>query len=546
MALVLAGAVAAFAVLIGQAFADLRTGGAARAALAQYGTTLRIDSQNDFDYVDPALSFFGHSWQLHHATCLRLVAYPDASPPLGSTLIPDAAVSLPTISPNGRKYTFRIRDGLHFSPPSNELVSAQNFKWTIERDLHPGMQSPAVAYYEDIVGAGQYMAGRASEITGIVASGKTLSITLERRKGDFLARLALPFACAVPRDAPITPEGSMLPSAGPYYLVQWDRGHGALAVRNPNYRGRRASTFDRIVWTMGISGFDQVRRVEAGQSDHALNVPASERQRLREKYGPGSPRQSYFVEPQILLWYLALNTERFAFANKTLRRAVAFALSRIDLTALHGFDGGVPTDQILPPGIPGFRDHDVFPLAGDLEKAKALAAEVGVSPENPIDVVMYSFDTSFGPPVAQYVKDRLAPVGINVEIRLFDRFSQSERMRTRGEPFDIGLDGWGADYLDPYNVLDVLLNGERIKPRGNSNISYFDNPVINGRLDAASRLNDPSRYKTYGGLDRDLSAAAPIVPYVNSNRILFFSERIGCHAFTPLTSTALNALCLRP
>jgi peptide/nickel transport system substrate-binding protein len=534
------------AVIVAVAACFFAAGADARLDAPAGGGALRIDSQPDFDYVDPALSSFSHSQQLHVATCARLVRYPDKAPPEGSTLVPDAAVSLPTISPNGRKYTFTIRDGFRFSPPSNEPVDARTFKLTFERLLNPRMQSPGSSYFTDIVGATDYYQGRASEIRGIDAKGMTLKFTLTGRHGDFLARLALTYACAVPTDAPIDPAGSMLPSAGPYYLVSWNRGQTALAVRNPNYDGERASNFDALVWQIGVTCANQILRVEADQTDYATCVPSTERSRLRETYGPGRPLpQQYFAEPAPVFWYIVLNTERAAFAKKKLRQAVAYALSRIELTARFGFDGGRATDQILPSGITGYRDDDVFPLAGDLEKAKELAAEAGVDPDHPLDVVMYTFNTSVGIAVADYVRTALQPLGIIVSIQVFDRFEQHTRIARRGEPFDVSIEGWGADYNDPFNFLDVLLNGDRIRDDNNTNVSYFDDPGFNARLDAAARLPVPARYPAYADLDRDLSAAAPIVPFINTNFFGFFTARIGCQEFTPLHGVALNALCLR-
>ncbi len=133
-----------------------------------------------------------------------------------------------------------------------------------------------------------------------------------------------------------------------------------------------------------------------------------------------------------------------------------------------------------------------------------------------------------------------------MNIQSFDRVTQHEKIATQGEPFDISIEGWGADYNDPFNFLDMLLNGSRIRPTANLNVSYFDDPTFNVRLDAASPLTRPARLATYADLDRDLSAVAPIVPYVNTNARAFFSDRVGCHVFPGgLSGTALNALCLR-
>jgi ABC-type transport system substrate-binding protein len=510
---------------------------------------LKIDSPFDFDSVDPALSFLSHSVQLQSLTCARLVTYPDASAPGGSELVPDAAASMPHVSSRGRKYTFRIRPGLAFSPPSTETVTAATFKATIERALNPAMQSPASLFLDDLVGLAEFRAGTATGISGIAAKGDELTITIERPRGDFLARLAKSQFCAVPVGTPVDPAGAPpLPSAGPYYLASWDRGVGAVALRNRNYRGRRSSTFDRIEWTV-VSLVNTRARIEAGIADTGVILPF-EAAELRALYGPGSPaaaagRQRYFTFPLPVFWHLALNTER-AFRDTRLRRAVGYALDRRHMASLHGFDAGEATDQYLTSGVPGYVDHDLFPLAGDLATARALAAAAGVTPATPIAVRFYTFTGSFGPAVAAYMADALAPLGIEVEVLALSRAVQDERMATRGEPFDIGLTGWAADYLDPFNVLDVLLNGSRLQPTGNRNQSYFDDRAFNERLDEAARLEGADRYAAYSGLDRDLASAAPLVSYIQTWSRQFFSDRIGCHAFQPASSSVpLNVLCVR-
>ena len=66
-----------------------------------------------------------------------LLNYPDAAGPPGTVLRPEVAAAMPDISPDGRTYTFRIRPGFRFSPPSGQAVTAETFKATIERALSP-------------------------------------------------------------------------------------------------------------------------------------------------------------------------------------------------------------------------------------------------------------------------------------------------------------------------------------------------------------------------------------------------------------------------
>ena len=97
---------------------------------------------------------------------------PDEPGPAGLRLVPDAARAAPTVSDGGRTYTFVIRPGLRFSPPSNELVTAKTFKYTIERSLSPRRAwprrlGPGQMELTDVVGAAAYMAGKAQHIAGI-------------------------------------------------------------------------------------------------------------------------------------------------------------------------------------------------------------------------------------------------------------------------------------------------------------------------------------------------------------------------------------------
>jgi len=47
----------------------------------------------------------------------------------------------------------------------------------------------------------------------------------------------------------------------------------------------------------------------------------------------------------------------------------------------------------------------------------------------------------------------LAAIGLDVEIQSFPRAIQFTKTGTRGEPFDITLEGWHIDYYDPYEFL---------------------------------------------------------------------------------------------
>ena len=83
------------------------------------GGTLNVAQSNgDFDTVDPGLAYVTNDWTLLYATQMLLVNFPEKSGQAGSELYPEAATSFPTVSKDGKTYTFHIRPGLKFSDGS--------------------------------------------------------------------------------------------------------------------------------------------------------------------------------------------------------------------------------------------------------------------------------------------------------------------------------------------------------------------------------------------------------------------------------------------
>ncbi len=502
------------------------------------GGTLRVNLASDFDYVDPALAHTGSSWQLLQAACAQLVTYPDWIEQKTPQLVPEVAAALPLVSRDGRTYTFTLRGDYRFS--TGAKVTPAAFARALERALDPKLSSPASVYAQDVAGSKAMLAGTATSLTGVAAHGSTLTIRLTKPAPDFLARLAMPYFCAVPPDLPATPRGvgAPLPSAGPFYLADWTPARSALLKRNPYYRGPRTASLDEIAFTLGVPSASSLLQVQKGEADLGP-LPPTAHTELYRTHGLG---KRYFVKPGLTLIYLALNTERPLFGNARLRKAVNFALDRPELVRQYGFLGGRRTDQWLPFGMPGFRDVDAYPLKGaDVVRAQALVGNLGGT-----RAILLAGNRGSSPLAAQVVQYNLAQIGIDVEVRLLDPGVLVQRLGTRGDEWDIGIAGWSVDYADPYAFLNVLFDGRRIGPANNTNLSYLNSDGINERLAAAASLDGDARYAAYAKLDADLTRdLAPGAPYIVLNTRVFVSERVGCVTFVPLAGLSLAALCVK-
>jgi ABC-type transport system substrate-binding protein/DNA-binding SARP family transcriptional activator/streptogramin lyase len=487
------------------------------------GGVARLESLADVESIDPARTYDPLEWQLLDATCAKLVNYPDRPSPAGSELQPEVAESLPQVSPDGLTYMFRIRPGFRFS--SGEPVTAETFRFSIERALSKPIDGSGRNYLDDVVGAGAFMAGRAAHVAGLRARGSTLTVRLVTPEPDLPTRLALPFFCAVPSDMPSSDQGlRALPSAGPYFIASYTPGAGMVLERNPNYRGNRPHRLDRIVLTVGVSPQQQMADVASGRADYAMNVPRSD-------YGRTGLRFDVF--PQLDM--LALNTRRGLFTDVRLRRAVNYAIDRTALARLgdpYSQIPGKPTDQYLPPDVPGFHDVRIYPFRPDVAKAKALAGG------RTRTAVLYVCDQPPCDRIAQVVTTDLAAIGITVVVKTFDVAELSIRLTRPDEPFDLAWVGWVGDYPDPDDWLNVLLQSGQIQP--------FDDPVWTRRLARAALLSGPKRYLTYGRLDAELARdAAPWVAYANRPHVVYLSSRLGCRTYQPVYGIDLAALCVR-
>ena len=510
---------------------------------AGQGGTLNIDLFTDVDYTDPALDYLSTGWELEYATCVKLMNYPDVNGAKGAQLTPEAAAGFPKVSNGGKTYDFTVNASFtKFN--TGQRVTAANFAYAINRDLNPKMQSPSTPFIEDIVGAKAVEDGKAATASGVKVKGSHLIVNLTQAAPDFLARVAMPFFCAIPTDLPIDANGVDAPAAaGPYYIASRTANKSIVLKRNPNYKGKRPHNVNEIVYTIGNSQEAIRLRTEQGATDYAATgIPAAAYAEVAQKYGIN--KSQFFVKPQLGVSYLAMNNDRPLFkGNPQLRRAVNFAVDRKAMLNQGGYLGGKRTDQILPPGMAGFRDADIYPLKGpNFTKAKNLAS--GHTRDG--HVVYYTSSTALSAAVGQIVQFDLKQIGLDVEVKQFARGVQIAKEGTRGEPFDITSEGWIADYADPFDFIDVLLNGKNIHDSNNNNIAYFNDPSYNKKMDAAARLSGATRFQTYGALDVDISKnAAPWAARSNFNDRVFVSKRFGCFTFNAIYSVDLAAACIK-
>ena len=502
-----------------------------------------------FDRGDPANTWTPVSTMVEQATCAHLLRFT----PSGG-LEPEVAAAMPSVSDDGLTYTFMIRPGFAFSGPDAEAVTAETFRFSIERALSPRLQEGAFApgpdVLPDLAGEKAFRAGTAEHISGLVADGDALTITLTKPSGDFLPRLMLPFFCPVPLDTPVLPNAvaqdadtedpdvDVIPSAGPYYVAEYLQGEYINLKRNPNYGGPRTAAFDAIALREGINGGVAVSRVEDESWDGVLTVydrvfdPTGE---LAGRWGPDSTAaaggdQRYFAVPDGGVLGVVFNSSRPPFSDVRLREAVSLALDRQILAEAFRslFMAAVPWNDALAPSWGSGAGQEV--PAPDLALARRLARpyagkELRLVTGNDCDECLRA---------ANSIADQLAAIGLEVQVEgVPDPLAAANAPNS---PYDmLGGASWPIAPDPALFVSDLLLKDLPIPWLPKSLVVAAGNlRMLTGadRVEAAEQL-----------VQNQFGGEYPVAIFANTVTGAFFSPTLGCLQFNAAGTLDLVALC---
>jgi peptide/nickel transport system substrate-binding protein len=487
--------------------------------------------------IDPQVGYVTTAWSLEYATAAKLYNYPDAKGPAGSKLIPEVASKF-TVSKNGRRYTFTIRKGFKFS--DGTPVTAKNFKRAIDRTANHDLASPGGPFITDpsgtnIVGAAKVHNGSGTSVSGAVAKGNKLIISLTKPDGTFMAKITMPFFQATSMKLPLTKEvvnvtGKNLPSAGPYYMSRNDPDRLTQLRQNPFYKkgpGRtRPHNLKGVDVTWSLNEQTAFNQTIANQLDEGP-LPSAEVQGVKNKYGLNRTR--FWSMPVNCTGYLPMNVSRSLFkGNLALRKAINTVIDRKSYVAQAGPYAGQPWTHIFNPGVPGWRNATIYKQ--NVSQAKKLAK--GHFKSGKINVG-YRTNSSANIAQSQVVRRDLIRLGFkagNITMKGYSGADLYDVMGKRNTDLDMGTNmGWCSDYPDPYDWINILLHGGKsIQAENNVNYSYFNDPKWNKKMENAAKLVGPNRLKVYGQMDLDvMKQAAPMAVERTYNNRYIFSNRVN-------------------
>ena len=149
--------------------------------------------------------------------------------------------------------------------------------------------------------------------------------------------------------------------------------------------------------------------VEQNTIDFMVDPPDADRlAEVKAKFG-----DRFRLEESINTYYFFMNNKTAPFNDIKVRQAINYA---IDPEALNRVFGGRlhPTQQILPPGMPGYEEYKLYP-GPDMAKAKALIAEANPTDK---DITVWTDDEPDRKRIGEYYHDLLTQLGFNATLKV--------------------------------------------------------------------------------------------------------------------------------
>lgn len=430
-----------------------------------------------------------------------------------------------TTADSGKTWVFTLRKGAKFS--NGELVTPTHFvkSWVRATDAKIASE---VAYHSYLIqGFEAWNTGKGPAPTSVVANDKanTLTVSLNIPFSGFPAVASHPVFSPVPKamwtaDGKVEESGTSLIGNGPYMLkkqITKQPGGEIVLIRNPKYTGKKG-TLDEIQFKINKDVAAVYNAFESGQG-LSSPVPPGRFKEASAKYGDRGLKPVLGID----FWGLRYDDPIIGGPkNVKLRTAIVKAVDRAQISEAIYQGQRAPTDQLVPPGIPG-RATGIGATGGklrDLDGAKADFAAWKAAGNELKAPLRLSFNEGAGwDKVATIMIGNLKEVGIDAALDQFPADGTYFTKMREGKGQIMRL-GWFADYTLQDNFLFPLLHKDAI---GGDNASAYNNEKFNALVDQARATADPKAaaalYVQAEKLALEEGAVMPIT--VRANNIVF-------------------------
>lgn len=503
------------------------------------GKVLRFNLGYEPDTLDPQLSNNLESGiimtQLYD-TLLR--EQPDG------TFKPSLAESF-TESEDGLVYTFKLRSGMKFS--SGNPITAEDVVYSWTRALDPRIAAEYAYQLYYIKGAEALNATDPADTAALDASlaglgvkaidELTVEVTLDHPTPYFSSLVGfVTYAVVDKKFIEATPEyGKDIKSSaaysGPYVMKEWKRKEYVVLEKNVNYWDAGNVKLDQIYIYAVNSSPTEITMFETDQIDVTYFAMASADADRLQKAGLLKSADNLMTN------YVTINTLRKPLDDVRVRQALLLALDRDALASQVMKKGAVAVDGLIPPGMPDpadltkkFRTESlVSTTKADVPAAQKLLADAGYPNGEGFPVFEVIYTTSESTKAIAEAMSEMWKANLNIDVKTQNMEGTVRRDKRQQKDFDMTLNGWSVDYIDPYSFLEICTTGNVYNEGSYSNAEY-------DRLVAASKEErDPvKRSQLLKDAEKIVVEEVGVLAYASSPRVYLEKEGVSGIIRSPL------------
>ncbi len=279
---------------------------------------------------------------------------------------------------------------------------------------------------------------------------------------------------------------------GPFKLVEWVAGDHIAFTKNTSYWQSGRPYLDDVNVAIVTDPQAMSLQLDSGALDAVMTPPLQNGARWQQ-----DPNYQVSIDsPNGLTFVAAVNTTKPPLDNKKVRQAISYAIDRqrfADTVLLKL--AGPPQDLPWPPGTPADEPAKQNQQAFDLDHAKALLAEAGVSNVQ-FDLTYLTIPAEIGT-LAQILAGDLAKIG--VQLNLVPLETPAYLARMNNHDFVFSLQNNLFSHMEPGTMFQ-LSGLYRPAPQGVTNFASDDymrliaasqtEPDVTKRKQVYSQLND--------------------------------------------------------
>jgi peptide/nickel transport system substrate-binding protein len=439
------------------------------------------------------------------------------------------------VSPDGRTFTFKLRDGMKWS--DGQPVTVDDYLFAYQE---------AVKEENDYVGLEDV-----ERIESFTAPDpRTLVVVLKETLAKDVAIGVASGISPVPKHVwqgkswtdPVANPEILKPTvvSGAYLLKELNTAEGATFERNPNWFKGQAN-FERIVIKPSQQPTVAYELLKSGQAQWAPAIPPS--QYTEAKQNPNL--QMYEWNPANGLYRVVeFNLKREPLGDRKVREALARALSREDMIQVAENGLGQPQYTFMNPSNTRWYNPNVEKYDFDLNRSKQLLQEAGFKLDGgqlkgangqPVRLqVLYPVSSAPRGKIATYMQQQYKQLGIDVEVKGLDANAYFEEAKKRS--FDISLGSWGGGSIDP----DLGPKGQLLSD-GQQNVTGFASEKVDQMFkQGAVELDDAKRKQLYDELQKLVNEELPSLYLYSATSFSPMSKRVSGVQPTKLDSLDAN------